>query len=707
MATRIDERIQKETNRILSHPILPPPQAPTVPFTFDGKELLARPGGMISSALYANGIHIFGHHPRDGAPQGIFCANGTCSQCLVIADGLPVKACMAPVKPGMRVYPLDSYPELPEVEGELPYKGIERIDVDALVVGAGPAGMSAAIELGRLGIRTLIVDDKAEVGGKLTLQTHAFFGSVRDCFAGTRGIDIARILEERLSEFGCIEVWLAACAVGAFYDRYVGIARESDYLLVRPKALLVAAGAREKMLAFPGSDLPGVYGAGAFQTLVNRDLVRPAERLFVVGGGNVGLIGAYHALQAGIEVVGLVEVLPYCGGYKVHEDKLKRLGVPIWTSHTVVAAEGKEGVERVVIAQIDKDFRAIEGTQHAYSVDTVLIAVGLAPVNELAQKAAEYGIAVYSAGDAEEIAEASAAMFSGKIAGREVAHDLGVKVPIPQEWEETGDILKSKPGETREWELPDTELPVFPIIRCTQEIPCDPCTKVCPRSSIRLSGDSIMDLPSFAGDCTGCARCILSCPGLAIILYIGDYDPKGEKVGLIMPWELAPDLLRAGGQVVTVDADGNEVGRGKVVAFKNAPSQDRRQLVLVEVPAQDGLKVAGFRPEAKAAVGSPAVMPTDDDYVICLCERVHKRKIVEAIRAGVRDMNHLKAELRTGLGACGGKTCTDLILRIFAQEGIPLSEITPPTVRPFVSEIRLAMLAGAQEDAEPEDTTNA
>jgi sarcosine oxidase subunit alpha len=104
----------------------------------------------------------------------------------------------------------------------------------------------------------------------------------------------------------------------------------------------VATGAREKSLAFKGNTLPGVYGAGAFQTLVNRDLVKSRpDRLFIVGGGNVGLIAGYHALQAGIHVVGLCEALPECSGYKVHKDKLARLGVPIYTSHTILSANGE------------------------------------------------------------------------------------------------------------------------------------------------------------------------------------------------------------------------------------------------------------------------------------------------------------------------------------------------------------------------------
>ena len=111
-------------------------------------------------------------------------------------------------------------------------------------------------------------------------------------------------------------------------------------MLIKPEVLFVASGAREKSLAFSGNTLPGVYGAGAFQTLVNRDLIKPSEKLFIVGGGNVGLIAGYHALQAGIEVVGLVEALPECGGYKVHKDKLVRMGVPVYTSHTILSANG-------------------------------------------------------------------------------------------------------------------------------------------------------------------------------------------------------------------------------------------------------------------------------------------------------------------------------------------------------------------------------
>ena len=118
------------------------------------------------------------------------------------------------------------------------------------------------------------------------------------------------------------------------------------------------------------------------------------------------VIAGYHALQAGIEVAGLCEALPDCSGYKVHKDKLARLGVPIYVSHTVLSANGEQEVESVTIAQIDENWRPIHGTEQTFACDTVLVAVGLDPVDEFLHKAREFGLPVHAAGDAEEIAEA-------------------------------------------------------------------------------------------------------------------------------------------------------------------------------------------------------------------------------------------------------------------------------------------------------------
>jgi Succinate dehydrogenase/fumarate reductase, Fe-S protein subunit len=116
-------------NRLYKHPILPVEEKPLFKFYWQDQELLAREGETIASALFANGIRIFNYHHKDGAPQGIFCANGQCAQCLVLANGFPVKSCMELVKPGMRIQPIRGLPQLPKVNPEEPvnFQPVEEI----------------------------------------------------------------------------------------------------------------------------------------------------------------------------------------------------------------------------------------------------------------------------------------------------------------------------------------------------------------------------------------------------------------------------------------------------------------------------------------------------------------------------------------------------------------------------------------------------
>ncbi len=685
---------RKETTdggRIASHPILTAEPGKPIEFTFNGDEILAREGEMISSALFASGITVFGHHHRDGGAQGIFCANGQCSQCSVLADGRLVKACMVPVLPGMKVESCEGHPPLPMDDVAYAIESPSEVSVPVLILGGGPAGLCAAIELGRVGIEVLVVDDKPELGGKLTLQTHGFFGSVEDCFAGTRGIDIGSNLAAEVEALPTVQVWTNAVALGLFFDGKVGVAVNGGYRLVSPETLLVTMGAREKALSFPGCDLPGVYGAGAFQTLVNRDLVSASKKLFILGGGNVGLIGAYHALQAGIDVIGLVEALPECGGYKVHADKIRRLGVPIWTGHTVVKATGEEHIESITIAKIDDGFQPISGTEQTFEADTLLIAVGLSSVNELLVKAREYGLKVHSAGDSDEVAEASAAIFSGRIIGRKIAREMGIEVAIPNYWEDLAAVLRSRPGKTVPWAPRAEDRKVYPAIRCVQEIPCDPCVAACPEGLIHMEG--IMGLPEFKGDCLGCGNCVARCPGLAINLVSEDYDPDGKTALVTMPFEFNTAEIPLGHEVSTTDFDGNKVGTGRVVAVRKRPDQDRRHLLMVEVPFDERLQVAGFSVRGPSVPLDTRQLPEGEDPIVCRCERVGKSEIVREVRNGVRDLNQLKALVRPTMGACGGKTCTELVMRIFREEGVPIEDVTPGTTRPLIAETPLGVFA--------------
>ena len=683
-------------NRIKSHPILDIPKKEPAFFYWDKLKLEAIKDEMISSALFANNIKIFGHHHKDGSAQGIFCANGQCAKCTVIANGIPIKACMTPVKENMIVESVKGLPRLPDVDKNPQISNIEHLEIDVLIIGGGPAGLSASLQLEQEKINTILVDDKDELGGKLVLQTHKFFGSQKDSYAGMRGMDIGGMLAQKVEAGSHIKVWKNSTALYVFNDKKVGILKHGVYKIVTPKVILNAAGAREKFLRFKGNSLSGVYGAGAFQTLVNRDLVKPTEKLFIIGGGNVGIIAGYHALQAGIKVVGLAEGLPKCGGYKVHEDKLKRLGVPIYTSHSIVSANGEESVSSVTIAGIDKNFKVIEGTHKTFECDTILIAVGLESVSEFTQEAESAGIKVFAAGDASQIAEASSAMFNGKIAGVKVVQYFKPDAKqIPESWYEKADILKSHPGPVQEILALMDEDGIFPVIHCKQEIPCNPCSTVCPEDLIQMQGDPIKGLPKFDGKCKGCMKCLAICPGLAITLV--DYRKDPENPVVFLPYEISNFKVSKNDEITLVDVNGKSLGTYNVIGARATKDSDRTQIVRVKVPKKIAKKVVAFTIQEKEITKELIQkIPHDhirDDEVVCLCERVTADQIRDLVRKGITDMNQIKAISRAGMGPCGYKTCENLMNQIFWAQKTARKNIVKNVRRPLFIEVPLGKFA--------------
>lgn len=688
-------------NRIVQHPILSvPTDRKTVRFLFNNKELEGFEGKAVSSALIAQGFHEFAIHHKGDTPQGLFCANGQCSHCTLIIDGLPQKSCVTPLRAGMRVQTLHHVPEIPLDNRPLGRHSKVELNCDVLVVGAGPSGITAALDLAKMGFNVIIVDDKAHPGGKLLLQTHKFFGSIEDCYAGARGIDIAALLEKELIENPNIRLFTNTAVVGIFKDQKAGLFIDNkNYNIVAFNGLIVSPGAREKSLIFPGNHLPGVFGAGAFQTLVNRDLVKASQRVFIVGSGNVGLIAAYHALQAGITAVGICDILDKVSGYKVHADKIRRMGVPIYLKHTVISAEGDGKVERITIAAVDDNFQPLLETAQTFEVDTLLIAVGLMPVDEFFEIAKTFNFKVVKAGDADEIAEASSAMFGGRIAALKMANLLGKTTPLNETFLRKAEILKSKPGRIFPPKAVILNDKFQPIIRCYEEIPCNPCTSVCPANAIRLEGDrnDLMDIPVYTGGCTGCMQCVLICPGLAITL-ARQIDNNFAEV--VLPHEYIPDF-KVGDMIALTDTSGNFLENGEVLKIRFMKKY-KTYLVNVKTTLKNGVAAAGIRVQSEIATAPLpqaqfAYLP--DDGIVCHCELVTVKEIRDFIcKHDVHDINQLKLA-RVGMGACGGKNCSVLLPRLFREAGIEWSQVSPGSKRPLSVEVPFFAIAN-EEDGE-------
>lgn len=337
---------------------------------------------------------------------------------------------------------------------------IEKVEL--IIVGGGPAGLSAALAAANYGVNVILVEEREFLGGQLVKQTHRFFGSEKE-YAGTRGLKISNLLVKEIKENEHIKVLTSSRVLGIYKDKIVTILTNNKMMKYFPKALILATGASEKFLAFENNDLPGVFGAGAVQTLMNLYGVSPAKKILMVGSGNIGLIVSYQLLQAGVEVTCVIEAAPKIGGYSVHASKLRRMGVPILTSHTIKKAVGKDKVEGAIICQLDSSWREIIDTDQFIKCDAICLSVGLTPLTDLLRQTniktvyiSELGGYIpirdenmetniknlFVAGDVSGIEEATSAIIEGQIAGLNVAKRINKNVKYQLEIEKQ--IMEAK-----------------------------------------------------------------------------------------------------------------------------------------------------------------------------------------------------------------------------------------------------------------------
>ncbi len=264
---------------------------------------------------------------------------------------------------------------------------MREIQVDVLVIGAGPAGLAAAIAAKKQGVDSLIVLEREDQpGGILRQCIHNGFGLHRFKEELT-GPEYAQRDIDTAVEMG-IDIRTGVTVLSVSPEKRVtAVSRENGLQVFQAKAIVLAMGCRERprgALAIPGTRCAGIYSAGTAQKFVNLEGYMPGRTVVILGSGDIGLIMARRMTLQGAKVLACVELMPYSSGLNRNIVQcLQDYDIPLYLSHTVVDIHGRERLTGVTVAQVGPDRKPIPGTEVEFACDTLLLSVGLIPENEL------------------------------------------------------------------------------------------------------------------------------------------------------------------------------------------------------------------------------------------------------------------------------------------------------------------------------------
>lgn len=262
---------------------------------------------------------------------------------------------------------------------------------ELVIIGGGPAGMSAAAAAYESGIRDILILERDErLGGILRQCIHNGFG-LHKFGQELTGPEYAYKYECKMEEYG-IPVKLDTMVLDITHDKVITAVNKHDGVFqIQAKAIILAMGCRERSkgaLNIAGSRPAGIYSAGTAQKLVNMKGFMPGKDVVILGSGDIGLIMARRMTLEGAKVHAVCELMPYSGGLARNiEQCLHDFDIPLMLSHTVTKIHGKDRLEGVTISKVDENRRPVPGSGEYIACDTLLLSVGLIPENELTKKA--------------------------------------------------------------------------------------------------------------------------------------------------------------------------------------------------------------------------------------------------------------------------------------------------------------------------------
>ncbi len=262
---------------------------------------------------------------------------------------------------------------------------------ELVIIGGGPAGMSAAVAAYEKGIRDILILERDEhLGGILQQCIHNGFG-LHNFGEELTGPEYAWRYEEKVRELG-IDFLTDTMVLDITEDKVITATNKTNGIFtIEANAVILAMGCRERAkgsLNIAGSRPAGVYSAGTAQKFVNQKGYLPGKEVVILGSGDIGLIMARRMTLEGAKVKAVCELMPYSGGLARNiQQCLIDFDIPLLLSHTVVEIHGKDRVTGVTIAQVDEHKKPIEGTRQYIACDTLLLSVGLIPENELSKSA--------------------------------------------------------------------------------------------------------------------------------------------------------------------------------------------------------------------------------------------------------------------------------------------------------------------------------